>query len=147
VGQQVPHRDALPCRRGAGKVLVDGIVEPELAFIHEHHHRHCGELLAHGSRLEDGLRFHGYVEFHVGETVACRAHDLAVATDGQRHPGNLVTLHLALHEIVDSVGASGGRNPKQDDDRCKNCLHTPSYHNGTKKRRLCRQPRIRATAV
>ena len=92
----------------SGKYLLIGIVESEFAFVHEHHYRHRGELLAYGPRLEDGLGLRGHVEFDVGEAVAHRAHDLAIAADRQRDSRNLVALHLAQQKLVDSVGERDG---------------------------------------
>src|SRR5205823_4523496 len=71
------------------------------------------ELLADRRQWENSVRRGGRLEFEVGEAIARRLDELAVADNGQRQAGDAPVLHLDLDEIIDLVGADAAAASQQ----------------------------------
>ena len=70
-----------------------------------------------------------HVVLDVGEAVALRLDDLALANDGDRHAGNALRFHLVAHDGVDRIGLAPGHlseaESHQEDDGDAACHITP----------------------
>ena len=89
VMEEMAQGDGLAVVGQLGDVLVDGVVELELARLGQKHDGGGGELLGHGPRLEDRLRGIGDAMLEVGRSVGAAQDLLAVLADAHGAAGRV----------------------------------------------------------
>jgi hypothetical protein len=97
-----------------GQVIVDWIVELELATLGELHDRQPGEGLRDRANAEQRfVRIHGAARLHRIDAVALHQQRFAVADDRHLRAGDPLLRHEATDDAVDErfeVRQLGGRN-------------------------------------
>ena len=115
--EQIENGDLVPCRRRLGHVVLDWIIEFQLAAFLEQENRRSGELL--GDRSESKLRRRGVgnVPLEVCRPIAFAEHDIAAAGDEHRAHERLVA-DVTLDDVVHALKVlcqARGRDKKEDD--------------------------------
>ena len=112
VVQEVLDRDGRPEVRQLGHVLAHRVLQRELPVLHEQRDGGGGELLRHGTRLEDRLGPVADAVFQVRHAVALRVDDAAPLRDADgaaRRAGPVP----ALEDLVDLHGDRFGRGGRR----------------------------------
>ena len=96
-------------RRGeAGQVARQRILQRELAFLHQHHHRDRGHRLGHRVDAEDRVPAHRFAPCEVAMAIGLPVHEAAVA----RHQGDATEVAVVAggvaHVVVQPLQARRG---------------------------------------
>jgi hypothetical protein len=119
VGEELTRRDWPRLLGEAGHVALDGRVEIELAALEELEDRGAGDRLRDGGQAVDARGRRGKVVLDVGQAVARRPAQFALADDGSGEAGNLETRHGGEDRVLDRGRASDRQvaQPGSDDGR------------------------------
>ena len=94
------HTEVLPFR----DVFVHGIVERDLALLHQHHEGHAGQRLAHGIDAIDRVFLDGNLALDVGKALHGAVHHLAAAIDQQLRAGKAAGIDVSAFQMrLDAV--------------------------------------------
>src|SRR4030095_6526323 len=101
------RRDLGPCLRSLIDVGPDGVVQPNLSLLDQHHDG-CGcELLGDGSSVEDAAGHDRSIGLEVGDPVSLLPNDPAFFDHRDSAAGDATGLHLACDVGVYLVGLRG----------------------------------------
>ncbi|OIQ75775.1 hypothetical protein GALL_425520 [mine drainage metagenome] len=81
----------------------DRVVEPELAFLHQHQGRDRGDRLGHGIDTPDGILGHRPPGLDIGQPPAFVVNHAALMRDLHRHAGDMPRSDIPLHPTRDPL--------------------------------------------